>query len=63
MDDCYTIREGHDVTTYVDEETNHSQNDTHTTPTPHTDVEGLGKDLTCNEADVDDLLSSGESTV
>jgi hypothetical protein len=30
--------------------------------TPRTDVEGLGKDLTCNEADVDDLLSSGEST-
>jgi hypothetical protein len=24
--------------------------------------EGLGKDLTCNEAEVDALLSSGEST-
>lgn len=25
-------------------------------------AEGLGKDLTCNEAEVDALLSSGEST-
>jgi hypothetical protein len=25
-------------------------------------VEGLGKNLTCNEAEVDALLSSGEST-
>ncbi|MBA2252222.1 MAG: hypothetical protein H0W13_05885 [Nitrospirales bacterium] len=25
-------------------------------------AEGLGKDLTCNEAEVDALLSNGEST-
>lgn len=56
---------GHDATTHVDEETKRLQDDTYATAGAQADggsAEGRAKDLTCNEAEVDALLSSGEST-
>jgi len=60
-----SLTENIDATTHVDEETKRSQDDTYATAGAQADggsAEGRAKDLTCNEAEVDALLSSGEST-